>query len=86
MEHAHLESIYREIALLSDPERNKLYNRIKNDFYQNHEIIAYTTNNEPLTIEQYKIKVNMGIEQCKRGDSVSLEDLSDELGYNYADL
>jgi hypothetical protein len=81
-----LENIYRDIALLSHTERDKLYNWIKQDFYQNSEVIAYTTNGEPLTIEQYRKRVNTGIEQCLNGESVGLEDFSKELGYHYADL
>ena len=86
MKPASWENIYSEIVLLSDTERNNLYNRMRNDFYQNSEIVAYTTNNEALTIEQYRKRVNAGIEQCMKGESIGLEKLSNELGYNYADL
>ncbi|MDR1274462.1 MAG: hypothetical protein LBK12_07920 [Odoribacteraceae bacterium] len=86
VEHLSIESIYREIVLLSDIERDKLYNRIKKDFYPNSEIVAYTTDGQALTREEYKKRVNTGIEQCMRGESTSLEELSEELGYNYADL
>jgi len=81
-----IESIYNEITNLSAIDRNELYNRIKRNFYQNDDIIAYTTNNEPLTLMQYRKRVTAGIEQCIKGESISLEDLSKELGYNYADL
>jgi hypothetical protein len=81
-----IESIYNEITNLSAIDRNQLYNRIKRNFYQNDEIIAYTTNNEPLTLMQYQKRVTASIEQCIKGESISLEDLSKELGYNYADL
>ena len=80
MNQVNIENIYSEIVLLSDTERDRLYNRIKNAFYDNFEIVAYTTNNEALTIEQYKKRVNQGIKQCLKGESISLEDLSDELG------
>jgi hypothetical protein len=80
------ESIYSKIMLLSDIERDKLYNRMRENFYQNVEIVAYTTTGAPLTRQQYRDKVNAGIEQCMTGKSISLEDLSKELGYNYADL
>ena len=81
-----IESIYNEIAHLSATDRNRLYSRIKRNFYQNDEIVAYTANNEPLTLAQYQERVTAGIEQCMKGKSISLEDLSKELGYNYADL
>ena len=80
------ESLYSEIVLLSDMERDKLYNRMKKNFYQNNEVVAFTTNGKAITREQYRKRVNTGIEQCKRNESISLEDLSKELGYNYADL
>jgi hypothetical protein len=81
-----IENIYNEIEHLSVKERDRLYNRIKKSFYQNKEIVAYTTNGEPLTIEQYQKRVHAAIEQCIKGESVTLEDLSEELGYIYADL
>jgi len=59
---------------------------MKNEFYQNAEIVAYTSDGEALTLEKYRKRVQTGIEQCMRGESISLEDLSKELGYNYADL
>jgi hypothetical protein len=86
MERLNIENIYSEILLLSDGDRDKLYNRIKRTFYQNGEIIAYTSDGEALTYEQYNKRVNAGIEQCMRGESISLEELTKELGYNYADL
>jgi hypothetical protein len=48
--------------------------------------IVLLPNGKTLTRDQYKKRVNAGIEQCMRGESISLEDLSKELGYNYADL
>ena len=48
------ESIYSSVMLLSDIERDKLYNRMRENFCQNVEIVAYTTAGEPLTLEQYK--------------------------------
>ena len=86
MKYESLENIYREITLLPNIERDKLYHRTKRNFYQNKEIVAYTTNGESLTIEQYRKRVNAGIEQCMRGESIGLEELSKELGYRYADL
>ena len=86
MKQTSAESIYNEIVLLSDNERDKLYNRLKKNFYQKTEVVAYTTNGEALTSEQYRKRVSIGIEQCMKGESTGLEDLSKELGYNYADL
>jgi len=86
MKHVSIDNIYNDIMLLPDSDRNKLYNRMKKEFYQNAEIVAYTTEGDALTLEQYKKRVHTGIEQCMRGESIDLEDLSKELGYNYADL
>ena len=86
MKRTGLDNIYSEIMLLSNSDRNKLYSRMQKEFYQNSEIVAYTTNGEALTLEKYRKRVHAGIEQCMRGESISLEDLSKELGYNYADL
>ena len=72
--------------LLKETDRQKLYSRMQRELYQNNEIVAYTANNEALTIEQYKERVNAGIRQCMKGESIGLKDLSKELGYNYADL
>jgi hypothetical protein len=86
MEHLNVENIYREIALLSDADRDKLYTRIQSNFYKDTEIVAYTTDGDALTRKQYKQRLNAGIEQCRRKESVSLEKLSQELGYEYANL
>jgi hypothetical protein len=86
MAHLNVESIYNEIVLLSDTDRDNLFSRIKKEFYQNSNIIAYTADNKALTQEQYRKRVNIGIEQCMKGESIDLEELSKELGYNYADL
>jgi hypothetical protein len=86
MKHLSLDSIYNEITLLPDADKKKLYNRMQMEFYKNSEIVAYTSGGEALTREQYRKRVHAGIEQCMRGESISLEDLSKELGYNYADL
>ncbi|GHT02563.1 hypothetical protein AGMMS49525_06230 [Bacteroidia bacterium] len=41
---------------------------------------------EALMLDRYKQRVNTGIRQCQQGECISLEALSQELGYNYADL
>jgi len=86
MARLNVESIYNEIVLLSNIDRDILFNWMKREFYQNSDIIAYTTDNKMLTNEQYQKRINIGIEQYMRGESIGLEELSKELGYNYADL
>ena len=86
MKQASLENVYSDVMLLSDADRYKLYNRMRQRFYHEGEIAAYTTNGEALTVEQYRKRINAGIEQCINGKSIDLEDLTKELGYNYAEL
>jgi len=86
MSRLNVESIYSEIVLLSNADRDNLFNRMKREFYQSSDIVAYTIDNKALTREQYQKRVNVGIEQCMRGESTDLKALSEELGYNYADL
>ncbi|MDR3260672.1 MAG: hypothetical protein LBT78_02425 [Tannerella sp.] len=86
MEHLNVESIYSEITFLSNTDRDRLYNRIRKEFYHDSEVVAYTADGKALTSEQYKKRVNAGIAQCKKGESTDLEALSKELGYDYADL
>jgi len=83
---SHIEGIYNEIALLSDADRDNLFYRMQREFYQSRDIVAFTADGKTLTREQYKNRVTAGIEQCMRGESISLEELSKELGYSYADL
>ena len=86
MKQARLDNLYNEIILLSDSERYNLYNRMRKEFFQDNEIVAYTSDGKALTGEQYKQRINAGIKECMRGKSITLEDFSKELGYNYADL
>jgi hypothetical protein len=86
MAQVNVESIYNEIVFLSDIDRDNLFNRMKNECYQSSNFITYTADNKTLTQKQYQQRVNVGIEQCMRGESIDLEKLSKELGYNYADL
>jgi len=86
MRQASWENVYSDVMLLSDTDRHKLYNQMKQRFYQEARIVAYATNGEALTVEQYRKRVNAGIEQCINGKSIDLEDLTKGLGYNYAEL
>ncbi|MDR2205386.1 MAG: hypothetical protein LBE36_04445 [Flavobacteriaceae bacterium] len=86
MEHTSLNEIYSEIQHLSNSDRQTLYNRMKNEFYGNTEIVAYTTDGEPLSLDEYRKRVEIGIEQCVKNEGISLENLSKELGYIYESL
>jgi hypothetical protein len=78
--------VIRKFVLLPDRDSDKLYDRIKREFYPNNEVVAYTTNGDALTGEQYRKRVLAGIEQCEKGESISLEKLCTELGYDYAEI
>ena len=56
------------------------------DTFSEKKTVAYTTAGQPLTKSQYQQLVNEGICQCKEGKFTSLEQLSEDLGYNYAKL
>ncbi|MCL2329301.1 MAG: hypothetical protein FWC39_12420 [Bacteroidetes bacterium] len=79
MKHASLDNIYDDIMLLSDTDRNKLYDRMKMEFYNNSEIVAYASNGEPLTIEKYRERVRIGVEQCMRGEVITDDELAKEI-------
>ncbi|MDR3095279.1 MAG: hypothetical protein LBU62_11695 [Bacteroidales bacterium] len=83
-----VDQIFDEIALLPDNERDILFQKIHHVFYRSNEdaIVAYTAMGEPLTQEQYKQRIANGITQCKSGQCTTLEQLSADLGYCYADL
>jgi hypothetical protein len=72
---SNVESIYNEIVLLTNADRDNLFNRMRREFYRNNEIVAYTTNGKALTHEQYQKRVIAGIEQCMRGESIGMEEL-----------
>jgi len=79
MKHASLENIYNEIALLSDSDRYKLYNRMKKEFYQDREIVAYTTAGEPLSRKQYVEKIERAIAEADRNELITDEELEKEI-------
>ena len=79
MEHTGLESIYREIVLLPNTERDKLYNRIKKEFYQDNEVVAYTTAGKPLMKSEYIAQINIGIRQIENGEMITDDELVKEL-------
>ena len=79
MKHASLENIYNEIVLLSDSDRYKLYNRMKKEFYQDREIVAYTTAGEPLSRKQYVEKIERAIAEADRNELITDEELEKEI-------
>ena len=80
-----IDNKFDEIMILPDSERNRLFLRIK-DAYSEEKTVAHTASGQPLTKGQYQERVKAGILQCKEGKCTSLEQLSEDLEYNYADL
>ena len=83
-----IDYIFDEITLLPESDRDRLFLRMKDVYYSysDNKTVAYTTSGRPLTKEQYRKRVEKGILQCKEGKYTELEQLSEKLGYNYADL
>ena len=79
MKHINVENIYNEIVLLSDSDRNNLYNRIKKEFFQNKEIVAYTTAGEPLSKKQYIEKIERAIVEADEGELITDDELVKEI-------
>jgi len=79
MKHTNLDTIYNEIILLSDTDRKKLYDRMKREFYQGNDIIAYTTAGKPLAKSEYIEQINIGLKQIERGEILTDEELQKEI-------
>jgi len=79
MKYTSLENIYNEIVLLSDTDRQKLYDRMKNEFYHDNEIVAYTTAGKPLTKNEYIEQINIGLRQAENGELITDEELQKEI-------
>ena len=74
-----LDNIFNEIMLLSDIDRDKLYNRMKKEFYRDNEIVSYTTAGNPLTRKQYIEKIERAISEANRGELISDDELEKEI-------
>ena len=79
MEHQNLDNIYNEIMLLSDTDRDKLYNRMKNEFYRDKELATYTTSGKPLTEKEYIEQINVGLRQIENGEMITDKELLKEI-------
>jgi hypothetical protein len=74
-----VDSIYNEIMLLPAANRYELYDRIKKEFHQENEIIAYTTAGKPLTRNEYIEQINIGLKQIKNGEVITDDELQREI-------
>ena len=75
MEHLSADSIYNEIMLLPNADRQKLYSRLQKEFQEDDKFVAYTTSGKPLTRSQYIEKINKAIAEADRGELLTTEDL-----------
>ena len=79
MKQARLDNLYNEIILLSDSERYNLYNRMRKEFFQDNEIVAYTTTGKSLTKKEYIKQITIGLKQIENGEIISDEELQKEI-------
>jgi hypothetical protein len=79
MKYTSLENIYNEIMLLPDTDRQKLYNRMKKEFYQDNEIVAYTTGGKSLTRNEYIEQINIDLRQIENDEMITDDELHKEI-------
>jgi len=74
-----IDNIYSQILLLSDTDKERLYQRMQKELRENSNIVAYTTAGQPLTEKQYIAKIEKAIEQAERGELITDEELQKEI-------
>jgi len=79
MRQASWESVYSDVVLLSEADRYKLYNQMRQRFYQEEKIVAYTTLHKPLTKSEYIEQINKGLRQIENGEMIADDDLRKEI-------
>ena len=76
-------NLYESFLSLSLAEQHDFLSRIKT--YEK-QVVAHTSDGNPLTRNQYLERINEGIRQCATGKCKSLKQLCEDLDYNYAEL
>jgi len=79
MKYTNIENIYNEIMLLSNTDRQKLYDKMGKEFCLNNDILAYTTAGKPLTKNEYIEQINIGLKQIENGEMLSDDELQKEI-------
>ena len=74
-----LDNIYREIMLLSDADRQRLYRLMEEDLYLGKKIAAYTTTGQALTLNEYVEQINVGLRQIENGETITDDELRKEV-------
>jgi hypothetical protein len=79
MEHLNVESIYNQIVLLSDTDKEKLYQRIHKELRNSQKVVAYTTAGQSLTEKQYVEKIEQAIRQADMDELITDKELQKEI-------
>ena len=79
MEHITVDSIYSEIMLLSNTDRQILYARMQKEFHKKDEFVAFSTSGKPLTQKQYVEKIEKAIAEADRGELITEAELLKEI-------
>ncbi|MDR0231805.1 MAG: hypothetical protein LBI82_06770 [Dysgonamonadaceae bacterium] len=79
MEHLSVDSIYREIMFLPKFDKEKLYQRMQKDLYNNKKAVVYTTSGKPLTYSEYIEEINVGLRQIENGETLTDNELQKEI-------
>ena len=70
MKHLTVDSIYDDIMLLSNADKQNLYVRMQKELYKKDEIVAFTTSGNPLSKKQYVEKIEKAIAEADRGELI----------------
>ena len=74
-----LDTIYKEIMLLSDSDKQRLYRLMEKEIYRDEKIVAYTTAGQPLTQSEYVEQINIGLRQIENGEMITDDALGKEI-------
>jgi len=74
-----VDRLYNEIMLLSVSNKDMLYNRIREDFNRDSEIVAYSTAGKPLTKSEYIEQIKVGLRQIANGEVITDDELQREI-------
>ena len=79
MELSIVDKLYNEIMLLSVSNRGVLYDKIKKDLFLENEVVAYSFAVKPLTKNEYKEQIKIGLKQIANGEVITDDELQSEI-------
>ena len=79
MELSIVDKLYNEIMLLSVSNRGVLYDKIKKDLSLENEVVAYSFAVKPLTKNEYKEQIEIGLKQIANGEVITDDELQSEI-------